>query len=640
MAFFKRRPHIPHVRRDDEGAERPYKRQSRNKYDDYASADSPSGKVVYKRPNLNRKSYRDDGGDSGSRRFAGPRDGHSDDQGGSDRPKSFRDNRDRDNYGRRDKDSDKSSGGYGRPKRSDYGQKPFRKDRDEEPAYGPKRASGRSFGPGPKREGRSQDSGSKWEGSGRSHDSGSKWEGSGRSFGSGPKRDGSSRSFGSGPKREGSRSFGPGQKREGRSYGPVPKPTRPNLKASQLLVLRTMVDREIPSSIKRLSEAEDKCLSVSQKLLDHADALANLKLNLTNIVAELSEDSDSRPAFENMAEICDLISQSLNLEASIGDLVGQRLTKVSDFLESSTSILVEIIEEHGGPEPGKKSLRGKPPYEKSESTKTEPGLPKAAKDFAKPKKNVKVITIINPFLDQESQETLVVPSADDSDLLVDEFKYNENDLYSGDSEVDHDDEIKDILKTAKPQKASKKAAKKAAKSEMAGLADLDDLVDLDDLADLEALEAQEAQAKKPKKTAKKAAKAEMAGLADLDDLVDIDDLADLEALEALEAQAKKPKKTAKKAAKAEIADLDELVDLDDLADLETLEAQEALDEKPKKTAKKAAKADQADKAAKAEKPKKAAKAVKKAVKKGELFGPDDEGLDQDEVNELVNKLLK
>ncbi|MDR2302624.1 MAG: hypothetical protein LBF38_11375, partial [Deltaproteobacteria bacterium] len=418
MAFFKRRPHVPNRGQNTDGGEGPPKRKSRNKYDDYVSADGPSGKLVYKRPNMKRKSYQDDGGDSPPRRFASPRGRSSDGDGGSDRPKSFRDNRDRDDYGHKGKGP--SSGGYGRGQRNDYGGKPYRKDRDDDQGQGSGPKKSRSFGSGPKR-----------EGFGRSHDSGSKWEGSSRSHDSGHKREGSSRPHGSGPKREGFT----------RSHGPLGKPAKASLKPSQVLVLKTIVDREIPSSLKRLGEAEDKCLSVSQKLLDYADTLANVKLYIPDLLEDLPEDSDSRDALEQIGRTCDLIAQSLNVEASIGDLVGQRLIKVSDFLESSTSIFTEIIEEHGGAEAGPKSPRGKLAPEKTDRGKT-------ARDKADQDKSKTHASFSLPGFDPYEDPKALVP--DVMDILASVEFGQSDEEFNGDRKIVSGDSMnkEDLAKRA------------------------------------------------------------------------------------------------------------------------------------------------------------------------------------------------
>jgi hypothetical protein len=121
------------------------------------------------------------------------------------------------------------------------------------------------------------------------------------------------------------------------------------------LVLKTIVDREIPAALKRLSESEDSCLKASEALLSHSDEIAVARPGLIDALAKLPEGFEDAKVLEDLAGLLDRVSKNLNVVASFGDLVGQRLIKTIDFLESALPIVQEIIEEYTGPEKNKAS---------------------------------------------------------------------------------------------------------------------------------------------------------------------------------------------------------------------------------------------------------------------------------------------
>jgi hypothetical protein len=212
------------------------------------------------------------------------------------------------------------------------------------------------------------------------------------------------------------------------------------------------VDREIPAALKRLSESEDKCLKVAQTLLDHGDSLANAKQDLEALIEALPEDSESRPAMMAIAVKCDEISQSINIEASIGDLVGQRLLKITDFLESSLTIFQELIEEHGGAEP-KKATRAKPGYGKAEDGESRRG-PKAYRDHDGPKKPRKAskseedreLTDHDDPDNGEAEAVMARPAAKAAKAAKEKKKAHEGEeLFGPDDEALSQDEVNELV---------------------------------------------------------------------------------------------------------------------------------------------------------------------------------------------------
>ncbi|MDR0620977.1 MAG: hypothetical protein LBJ61_03765 [Deltaproteobacteria bacterium] len=491
MAFFKRRPHIPRPAEDGDGGNRPPTRKSRNKYDDYDSSEGPAGKVVFKRPNMATKGPRAGRDGPPPKRFSKPGPRFRDREEGS---------------GESGGDWPKKPGGFKRGQGGDYGDKPSRGRQGEGPA--------RPYGAGAKKEGSDRPYAAKREGSSRPYGTGSKREGSDRPYGGGAKRGAPSRPYGAGAKRED----------PPRSFNPVPKPGKASLKASQLLVLRTIVDREIPAALKRLSESEDKCLKVSQNILNHADDLANVKGELAEILADLDLESETQKALGAIGEKCDLISQKINVEASFGDLIGQRLIKITDFLESSLSIFEELIEEHGGAEAAKKAARAKPAVKTAK-----PAKPSKPGKVGKPAK-----------ADWQRDDEFAEDDYAEDDYDHDDYGHGDeaddeaNDTAEGAAEGREGGEGEPLAAEARPKPEAPKKIKRAAKVTT---------------VIRESVPAEGAQA------------LEAAGLGE---------------------ESPKPAKAAKKAAKEK----------------------------------------------------------KKALKKEELFGPDDEALTQDEVNDLVSKLFK
>jgi hypothetical protein len=133
--------------------------------------------------------------------------------------------------------------------------------------------------------------------------------------------------------------------------GPAPRPGKPALKPSQVHALTAIVDRELPNALKRLSEAEDRCLSAATNLLDQASSLDGFGevLGLLSGLESVAADERATRHLSSLADIARKVSETINHEASFGDLIGQRIVKISEFLETVHVILQEILEEHSAP---------------------------------------------------------------------------------------------------------------------------------------------------------------------------------------------------------------------------------------------------------------------------------------------------
>ncbi|MDR0355976.1 MAG: hypothetical protein LBJ64_09645 [Deltaproteobacteria bacterium] len=353
MAFTKRRTKPPQEEQTDDAGYKPPKRKSIGKYDDYRTADGPQGKLVYKRPEK-PKTGKFSGQSGGPKKSSN--DKFSKDKFPNDKPlkgKFSNDKFPKDKFERGPKkwsadgpkkpyadrksfrdDGDSARGGD-KPFRSSAGRergsdRPEGRRNLDKPAFaesGPK--SGPRTGPrtGPKTGANAGPKPRRTDSFGSGGSGGYKGSKSGSSFGSKP--------------------GGFGAPRKNAFPRAVPKPTKSPLKASQTHALTAIINRELPSALKRLREADSSCLDSATKILDSIDAL-------NSIIAELSSDNPPEN-LEETTESLKSVAEKLNCHSSFGDLVGQRISRVIDFLESIEPVLAEIAQEFQGGE--KKPVR-------------------------------------------------------------------------------------------------------------------------------------------------------------------------------------------------------------------------------------------------------------------------------------------
>jgi hypothetical protein len=130
------------------------------------------------------------------------------------------------------------------------------------------------------------------------------------------------------------------------------KPFRSALKASQIAALKAAVDREIPQALKRLSEAQDRCRLSAEEVLTATEQLSEL-------LSPPSDQSSPEENLETARQQAKALVSKLNTSASFNDLVGQRLMKVSEFLETLSPIFSEIVDE-ASPPPRKRTTDRQP----------------------------------------------------------------------------------------------------------------------------------------------------------------------------------------------------------------------------------------------------------------------------------------
>ncbi|MDR1296333.1 MAG: hypothetical protein LBO05_02960 [Deltaproteobacteria bacterium] len=373
MALTKRRPLVPKNEEETppEGR-RPHRRGNPGKYEDYQSAEGPHGRVLYKRPDREGDARRSPGATPGRRRI-GPWADKPDKPGPSEeggrrpwrkpevsyrtgRPgghKKFEDrgfmnkkSDSRGSAGGNNKRDDKGPGARGGPgghkkyddkgpgaggykkfegkgrddKETGGGYKKFeRKSRDDKDSGGARKFEGKETGGYKKFERKSRDD---KESGGGHKKPGAAGPGGYKKF---DDKGGFSKDFKKGP---------------AGSFRPVPKPVKPALKPSQLHALEAITDRELPLALKRLGEAEDQCVSAAGKCLDIAE-----KLNLiaTSMLEDIPGLTSSPESVERQLAAIKSLAEGLNQYSAFGDLVGQRITRVADFLETIDPILVELV---------------------------------------------------------------------------------------------------------------------------------------------------------------------------------------------------------------------------------------------------------------------------------------------------------
>ncbi|MDR1052015.1 MAG: hypothetical protein LBP95_13300 [Deltaproteobacteria bacterium] len=404
MALTKRRPLVPKNEEETppEGR-RPRRRGNPGKYEDYQSAEGPHGRVLYKRPDREGDARRSPGATPGRRRI-GPwadkpdRPGPSEEGGRrpwrkpevsyrTGRPGGHKKFEDRD-FMNKKSDSPGSAGGYNkRDDKGPGGHKKFEgketggykkfegKGRDDkETGGGYKKFEGKETGGYKKFERKSYDD----------KDSGGTRKFEGKETGGYKKFERKSyddKDSGGGHKKPGA--AGPGghkkfddkggfskdfKKGPAGSFRPVPKPVKPALKPSQLHALEAITDRELPLALKRLGEAEDQCVSAAEKCLDIAE-----KLNLiaTSMLEDIPGLTSSPESVERQLAAIKSLAEGLNQYSAFGDLVGQRITRVADFLETIDPILVELVADGQAVRtpPAKRSLKDRPGTGKAPAAK-------------------------------------------------------------------------------------------------------------------------------------------------------------------------------------------------------------------------------------------------------------------------------
>jgi hypothetical protein len=129
------------------------------------------------------------------------------------------------------------------------------------------------------------------------------------------------------------------------------------LKASQKHALSAILNREFPLAAKRLSEAENHCSNTAVSVLTQITMLDELSSVLTSIgqTEAVSQDKELVERLSMVSAKFKNISQTLNTIASFDDLVGQRILKVSDFLDTAQPIFQEILNDLDAPFERKKT---------------------------------------------------------------------------------------------------------------------------------------------------------------------------------------------------------------------------------------------------------------------------------------------
>jgi hypothetical protein len=451
MSQIKRRPLSP-AKPENSDAPKPTKPR-RKKTDDYLSSDGPNGQVVYKRGDANKyggkpKPYdkRGPGGPKDSRprsdKFKdSPRRPFRSNQSSEDAPNYQRPN----SSSRYNKDRNDRNERSDRGDRSDRSDRPARYDRDyQKPSQGQgedryarydrndrsERSENRS--PGYERSERNE----------RNERSENRSPGYERSDKRPPRRnsDGYSQSGPKQPWKSGAPRT-PYRSPKTSSYGDkAPKPTKSFLKASQSAALVAAIDREIPAAIKRLTESEDRLRKSAELILTLMESLQGVLESASNFSPNSNTAEDVTKTFKELFFPAHGLVGQLGQAASFDDLVGQRLMRVTDFLEDLKLILEEIIEDNPMPKAREKSSREKAASDKSSKSANKPATKSSQKVKTKP--------II--FDDEYGPEDLL---DDDIDGII-IFEDQEGDQESF-QESDQDDTASDLKDQGKPDKPEK-----------------------------------------------------------------------------------------------------------------------------------------------------------------------------------------
>ncbi|MDR1657427.1 MAG: hypothetical protein LBT47_07720 [Deltaproteobacteria bacterium] len=384
MSEIKRRQPPPAAAEGDGAKEE--KKVRRKKTDDYQSSDGPNGPVVFKRGGpTSSGGYKtpSKGGPSGSKERRGyPRTRETDDHPDQERPLRERSDRD---------------AGLSRPKRTTIGERsypahsdrPDNFERSERPARPPRRSKpdgdkrpsrwNKNEGDGDKRpsrwnknEGDGDNRSSRWNKNETGGDKRpSRWN---KTEGdrSRPPRWNKTEGDRSRPERSdhddrfrksagtGERKYGSHSKPDWKSSGSpaktrfskpgfdrdkFQKPSQSALKASQSAALVAAADREIPTALKRLSEAENQLLKSAEQILKLGSSFQDVLDKLATFDQQAEPAADVVRTFKELLDSASKVANELSPLASFHDLVGQRLIKVSDFLEDLKAVLEEILEE-------------------------------------------------------------------------------------------------------------------------------------------------------------------------------------------------------------------------------------------------------------------------------------------------------
>jgi hypothetical protein len=441
MSSIKRRP--PSSSDGQGGPPRPRPSGRPKKTADYGQAETPYGRVVFKR-------------------------GDDDEGGGGGRPAR----------GGRPQGSYDKEGGWPRRQADEGCDRPPRRPRHDEDGGGRPAGGPKGYGPkrdfGPKGYGPKKDFGPK--GYGPKKDFGPKGHGPKKDFGPkgyGPKRDFGPKGYG--PKKD----FGP--KSWGQDKG-FPKPAKAALRPSQSAALAAAADREIPASLKRLAEAEGQCLKAAETILELSETIQGL---LGRLAEGGSAPESLAGALSAVAEAMAPIPERLSLSASFHDLAGQRMAKVADFLEDLGPILEEILEE----QPPRKPREAAPPaptpkpkardagYEDEDegflderpAKRAERKAGKKAKRAAEDEELFVDMAALG--LDPDEYQLLEVgPSPDGKPIPIEKLlEYADKALAEGRADIGLDDAAARRAAKKAAKRAAKKAAKAAAEAEAAGL---------------------------------------------------------------------------------------------------------------------------------------------------------------------------
>jgi hypothetical protein len=196
--------------------------------------------------------------------------------------------------------------------------------------------------------------------------------------------------------------------------------------------LAALVDREIPTALKRLSEAEDKCLKTADSFLNQCASVEDLSpiLSALSQSGPVAGDLEAAGLVADLAARCSFIAETLNAESSFGDLIGQRLIKVTDFLEITQLILKEILDEFS--DRGDPAKPARKPADRAARPDTED-----APDRAAGLKTAREAGENGP--DEGRGKTAKAPSEK-------RRAFRKNELFGPDDEAMTQDEINDLIK--------------------------------------------------------------------------------------------------------------------------------------------------------------------------------------------------